>query len=639
VFLGWQFQNGTRLATVRVGSVEGADMDFGNLDFLNNVSTVTQQETGTAVSSEQPQEDFLEKFLAMLFDESQSATGSDQSVEITEEIESRVTPATGSSEKGYQETASHLFDRVKSEHFALESPPVVLAESSKVKDELQPGQIEGSETEGPDFHHELTVKTAAEKAVGSSQLQPEVPAETAEATQPNQAPLHFETLAEHAAVPPQGSPAQPGESAKPPQPEEPHLPRGTSQPETPQFSPDNKDAGSPRQVPEKGNPGVVIPRPETTPPLSGPLEGEEIPFQELADPSRVSTEPTERGASKPVRDRLTIGLGAESEAPGATRRHSEQVTVRDPDTGKAVGSTPTAAKFVEPGRQVTETSSLLDEIPERSTRAEVAVNHNSSVQTRTDEIRIQTSQNRSELDALNPPAKSSFAGEGGGESDSGTHRSMTQAERSSDFGRRIHSRLAGEVINSDRVEGGFELARGIQNTAKEIPIVVSERSIDIEVPMASQARPTSKKVVDVVFDKIVRQAQLEKSGDSLRFNIRLKPEFLGRIQIATVLKDDGSLHANFRVEDPAVKAVFEARLPALLGQMQEVGFKVESFEIQGFSNRGSSEAEGAPDQNSEQGSGKHRKGTANNSSNSSDDSADQEPGEPGRQRYGFHYFA
>ncbi|HSR50943.1 MAG TPA: flagellar hook-length control protein FliK [Acidobacteriota bacterium] len=83
-----------------------------------------------------------------------------------------------------------------------------------------------------------------------------------------------------------------------------------------------------------------------------------------------------------------------------------------------------------------------------------------------------------------------------------------------------------------------------------------------------------------IFKQIVRSARLFNSQEGQNFEIRLKPDFLGRIRIETVLTAENRLTTRFLVEDPEVRAMLEHRLPALADRLSDGGVRIQSVEVQ-----------------------------------------------------------
>lgn len=84
---------------------------------------------------------------------------------------------------------------------------------------------------------------------------------------------------------------------------------------------------------------------------------------------------------------------------------------------------------------------------------------------------------------------------------------------------------------------------------------------------------------DHVFSQVVQNARLLQSQGETRFEIRLKPEFLGKIQIESHLGADQKMTTRFLVEDPQVKILLESRLPLLAERLDESGVRMTSLEV------------------------------------------------------------
>ncbi len=84
---------------------------------------------------------------------------------------------------------------------------------------------------------------------------------------------------------------------------------------------------------------------------------------------------------------------------------------------------------------------------------------------------------------------------------------------------------------------------------------------------------------DQVFSQIVQDARLLRSQGEARFEIRLKPEFLGKIRIQTLMSADQKMTTRFLVEDPEVRALLESRLHLLAERLGESGLRVANIEV------------------------------------------------------------
>jgi len=107
---------------------------------------------------------------------------------------------------------------------------------------------------------------------------------------------------------------------------------------------------------------------------------------------------------------------------------------------------------------------------------------------------------------------------------------------------------------------------------------VSAKSTAAETVAGAKASITS----ETILNQIVEKANIDKLDGASRFSIQLKPEFLGRIEIETVMDADDNLTAVIRVEDPSVKRVLEAGMASLLDKLGEMGLKIQSASVSDF---------------------------------------------------------
>ena len=147
---------------------------------------------------------------------------------------------------------------------------------------------------------------------------------------------------------------------------------------------------------------------------------------------------------------------------------------------------------------------------------------------------------------------------------------------------------------------------------------------------------------DQVFSQVVQNARLLSSQGETRFEIRLKPEFLGKIQIQTLISADQKMTTRFLVEDPEVRALLESRLPMLAERLGESGLRIATLEVQpmnsqggGDSSRSAGETGG---QNRQQQESSGRAGSDSPPSES-DQEVSHSPNQAGRRPGGIHLVA
>ncbi|MFQ5739185.1 MAG: flagellar hook-length control protein FliK [Acidobacteriota bacterium] len=87
---------------------------------------------------------------------------------------------------------------------------------------------------------------------------------------------------------------------------------------------------------------------------------------------------------------------------------------------------------------------------------------------------------------------------------------------------------------------------------------------------------------DQILEQIVSNARLVKLDGSFRFELQLKPEFLGKIGIQTVLNSDQSLSATITVENSAVKDLLRKDVGLLLQGFRQTGLKLENIHVEGI---------------------------------------------------------
>ena len=141
--------------------------------------------------------------------------------------------------------------------------------------------------------------------------------------------------------------------------------------------------------------------------------------------------------------------------------------------------------------------------------------------------------------------------------------------------------------------------------------------------------------VDSVAHRFVQHSRFLRNGETIRFDIELKPEFLGKIRIKTSLNHKNELTVEIKVDDPDVRETLEQRLPALVEKLQAMGVEPDRLKVDGFSSHSQSDAQQQEGQRRGQpGAGKtwSQRGADEGEEESSDWPEDIE-GE------GIHYFA
>ncbi|GAB4248724.1 MAG: hypothetical protein Kow00109_24790 [Acidobacteriota bacterium] len=99
-------------------------------------------------------------------------------------------------------------------------------------------------------------------------------------------------------------------------------------------------------------------------------------------------------------------------------------------------------------------------------------------------------------------------------------------------------------------------------------------------PSRSQAAPVlSEALTQQVFQQLVQRVRLDRWPEVEQLTVQLRPELLGKVVIETRQERGEHLHAVIKVEDPAVKQLFDQRLPELLEKLAESGIQVDSAEV------------------------------------------------------------
>ena len=81
-----------------------------------------------------------------------------------------------------------------------------------------------------------------------------------------------------------------------------------------------------------------------------------------------------------------------------------------------------------------------------------------------------------------------------------------------------------------------------------------------------------------VMAQIVDQASMRSIQGRSAIHIRLKPDFLGRVQL-TIASDKGQLVVRIQTDQPAVKAIIESNLSLLKTELQHQGVTISRFDV------------------------------------------------------------
>ena len=81
-----------------------------------------------------------------------------------------------------------------------------------------------------------------------------------------------------------------------------------------------------------------------------------------------------------------------------------------------------------------------------------------------------------------------------------------------------------------------------------------------------------------VMAQIVDQASMRSIQGRSAIQIRLKPDFLGRVQL-TIASDKGQLVVRIQTDQPAVKAIIESNLSLLKTELQHQGVTISRFDV------------------------------------------------------------
>jgi flagellar hook-length control protein FliK len=131
---------------------------------------------------------------------------------------------------------------------------------------------------------------------------------------------------------------------------------------------------------------------------------------------------------------------------------------------------------------------------------------------------------------------------------------------------------------------------GSKNSANDVvraqsPADGSPRTIIVDkpsfahVPDPVRSEPTvARNVQMAVMDQIVDKADLRSIRGRSEIQIRLKPEFLGNVQM-TVSTDKEQLAVRILTDQPVVKNVIESHLHQLKSELQNQGLTVDKFDI------------------------------------------------------------
>ena len=95
---------------------------------------------------------------------------------------------------------------------------------------------------------------------------------------------------------------------------------------------------------------------------------------------------------------------------------------------------------------------------------------------------------------------------------------------------------------------------------------------------AKEAVPQEKAAPSDVIRQIVQRMSMHTSGDQSRMVIRLKPEFLGNVQLH-VLTENHQVTVRMMADSTLVKDIVEQNLPHLRAELQHHGLQIHKFDV------------------------------------------------------------
>jgi flagellar hook-length control protein FliK len=124
---------------------------------------------------------------------------------------------------------------------------------------------------------------------------------------------------------------------------------------------------------------------------------------------------------------------------------------------------------------------------------------------------------------------------------------------------------------------------GFQDTAKAM--AVEQSTIAAEKPTTGQAAASTrtdpsavKSFQGTVMDQIVDQASLRSIGGRSEVQIRLKPDFLGNVQM-NIATDKEQVVVRIITDQPVVKDIIETHLHHLKAELQHQGLTIDKFDV------------------------------------------------------------
>jgi flagellar hook-length control protein FliK len=153
---------------------------------------------------------------------------------------------------------------------------------------------------------------------------------------------------------------------------------------------------------------------------------------------------------------------------------------------------------------------------------------------------------------------------------------IQDTERSADTGEKELTR--GAASSESAKTAGLESNR-FSDTVQEVTRTAPEKSGTAQTAPSERAEaPAAQRFQTTVMDQIVDRANLRSIQGRSEIQIRLKPDFLGNVQM-NIVADKEQLVVRMVTDQPVVKEIVEANLHHLKTELQHQGLTIDRFEV------------------------------------------------------------
>ena len=132
-------------------------------------------------------------------------------------------------------------------------------------------------------------------------------------------------------------------------------------------------------------------------------------------------------------------------------------------------------------------------------------------------------------------------------------------------------------VESIKSQAGFQDT--VKAVAGELSTTAADKSTAAQPAASARTDPSAVKTFQsTVMDQIVDQASLRSIGGRSEVQIRLKPDFLGNVQM-NIATDKEQVVVRIITDQPVVKDIIETHLHHLKAELQHQGLTIDKFDV------------------------------------------------------------